>query len=57
MKQEMMRVAVASAGPYAPRSRQIPKPEPHHSTFYRLGALPDAQLIVSKHWRQPMWID
>ena len=25
--------AVASAGPYAPRSRQITTPTPHHSIF------------------------
>ena len=36
----------------APRSRQITTPTPHHSIFYRLDALPDAQLTVSKHWRQ-----
>jgi len=26
-------------------------PAPHHSSFYRLDALPDAQPTVSKHWR------
>jgi len=26
-------------------------PEPHHSVFYRLGALPDAQPTVSKQWQ------
>jgi len=28
------RVAVASAGPYAPRSRQITMPAPHHTNFF-----------------------
>jgi len=28
----------------APDSRQITKPAPHHSTFFRLDALPDTQL-------------
>jgi len=36
----------------APRSRQILMPEPHHSIFYRQDALPNAQLTVSKNWRQ-----
>ena len=27
-------------------------PAPHHSVFYRLDALPTAQLTASKHWRQ-----
>ena len=35
----------------APRSRQITTPAPHHSVFYRPGALPAAQPTVSKHWR------
>ena len=38
----------------APRSRQITTPAPHHSDFYRLDALPDAQPTASKHWRH--WI-
>ena len=33
----------------APRSRQITTPSTHHSIFYRLDALPDAQPTVSKH--------
>jgi len=33
-------------------STQITMPAPHHSSFYRLDALPDAQPTVSKHWRQ-----
>ena len=33
----------------APCSRQITTPAPHHSVFYRPGALPAAQ--ASKHWR------
>ena len=36
---------------FAPRSRQITTPAPHHSVFYRLDALPAAQPTVSKHWR------
>ena len=36
----------------APRSRQITMPAPHHSVFYRPGALPAAQPTVSKHRRQ-----
>ena len=36
----------------APRSRQITTSAPHHSVFYRLGALPVAQQKASKHWRQ-----
>jgi len=34
---------------YAPRSRQITTPTPHHSVFNRPDALPDAQPTVSKH--------
>ena len=45
-------VTVASAGPYAPCSRQITTPAPHHSVFYRLDAFPAAQPTASKHWRQ-----
>ena len=33
----------------APRSRQITMPAPHHSVFYRPGALPAAQPTASKH--------
>jgi len=33
----------------APRSRQITMPASNHSVFYRLGALPVAQLTVSNH--------
>ena len=36
----------------APCSRQITKPAPHHSVFYRPDALPAAQPTASKHWRQ-----
>ena len=36
---------------FAPRSRQITMPAPHHSVFYRPHALPAAQPTVSKHWR------
>ena len=35
----------------APRSRQITKPAPHHSVFYRPDAIPATQPTVSKHWR------
>ena len=34
----------------APHSRQITMPTPHHSFFYRLDALPDAQPTASLHW-------
>jgi len=34
---------------YAPCSRQITMPAPHHSVFYRPDALPAAQPTVSKH--------
>ena len=43
-------VAMASAGPYATRSRQITTPAPHHPV-YRPDALRAAQPTVSKHWR------
>ena len=33
----------------APRSRQITTPAPHHSIFYRPGALPATQPTASKH--------
>ena len=33
----------------APRSREITTTTSHHSIFYRLDALPDAQPTVSKH--------
>ena len=36
----------------ATRSRQITTPAPHHSFFYRPGALPAAQPTASKHWKQ-----
>ena len=32
------------------RSRQITMPAPHHSVFYRPGALPAAQPTASKQW-------
>ena len=35
----------------APRSRQITTPAPHHSLFYRPGALPAAQQTAWNHWR------
>ena len=38
----------------APHSRQITMPAPHHSTFYRPGALPASQPAASKHWRQTL---
>jgi len=46
---EQETAAVASAGPSAPRSRQIIMPVPHHSIFYRPDALPAAQPTASKH--------
>ena len=36
----------------APRSRQITRPAPHHSVFYRPDALPASQPTVSERWRQ-----
>ena len=36
----------------APRCRQIKRPAPHHSAFYRPDALPAAQPTASKHSRQ-----
>ena len=36
----------------APRSRQITTPEPNHSDFYKLDALPVAQPTMSKHWKK-----
>jgi len=53
MKQEI----VSSSGnrwaicQFAPRSRQITMPAPHHSVFYRPDALPAAQPKASKNWR------
>jgi len=41
-------LAVASAGAYAPCSRQITMPEHHYSVSYRPDAVPDAQSTVSK---------
>jgi len=43
---------------FAPHSRQITTPAPHHSIFYRPDALPDAQLcqstegkyVVQRYW-------
>ena len=35
---------------FASRFRHITMPEPHHSIFYRLDTLPDAQQTVWKHW-------
>jgi len=45
-------MVVASAGPFAPNSRQITMPAPHHSIFYTPDALPDAKPTASKHWKQ-----
>ena len=41
---------------FAPRSRQITTPVPHHSVFYRPDALPAAQSTTSKHWRHTLWL-
>ena len=40
----------------ARRSRQITTPAPHHSVFYRPGALPATQATASKHWRLILYI-
>jgi len=37
---------------FAPCSRQITMPAPHHSIFCRPDALSDTQPTVSKYWRQ-----
>ena len=39
----------------APRSRQITKPAPHHSSFLQAGCLPAAQPTASKQWRLKHW--
>jgi len=55
MKQEMMGwygFSWTVCKSVAPRFRQITTPAPRHSIFCRPYALPDAQLPVSKHWRQ-----
>jgi len=54
MKQEMIGgsgsgVSWTICKSFAPCSRQITMPAPHHSIFYRLDALLDAQPTVSKH--------
>jgi len=41
-----------SAGPYAPRPRQITMPAPHQSVFYRPDALLATQTTASMQWRQ-----
>ena len=41
---------------FAPHSRQIAMPAPHHSVFYRPDALPAAQPTASKHWMHTMHI-
>jgi len=46
MTQEMMGIICKL---FAPHSRQITMPAPHHSIFYKLDALPGAQPTVSKH--------
>jgi len=46
MKQEMMGGSGISSSiwkSFAPHFRQITRPAPHHSVFYRMDALPDAQ--------------
>ena len=41
---------MASTGPYENNLHLAPdRQPPHHSNFYRLDALPDAQPTVSKH--------
>ena len=52
LEQEMMGcsgISGTDCKSFAPRSRQIATPAPHHSIFYRPDALPDAQPTVSKH--------
>ena len=52
LKQEMMGgsgISWTTCKSFAPHSRQIITPVPHHSIFYRPDALPDAQPTVSKH--------
>jgi len=53
IKQEMMGcqwISWTICKSFAPCSRQITTPVPHHSSFNRLDALPVAQPTVSKHW-------
>jgi len=38
---------------FAPRSRQITTPVPHHSVFYRPITLPAPQPTALRNWRQP----
>jgi len=45
-------VAVASAGRHASLHLAPDRQPRHHSVFYRSDALPVAQTIASKHWRQ-----
>ena len=57
LKQETVSVssiswAICKSAPY---SRQTTTPAPHHSVFYRPGALPVVQPTASKHWRQEHW--
>jgi len=55
LKQEMMGgsgISWTICKSFAPHSRQITTPVPHHSIFYGPDALPDAQPTVSKHWRR-----
>ena len=40
---------------FAPCSRQITMPAPHHSIFYRPDARPDAQPTASEHWSLHSW--
>jgi len=41
---------------FAPCSKQITTPAPHHSVFYRPDALPDTQPTASKHCNTRHWI-
>jgi len=57
LKQEMMGgsgISWTICKSFAPHSRQIAMPVPHHWIFYAPDALPDAQPTVLKHWRQDM---
>jgi len=52
LKQEMMGgsgISWAICKSFAPHSRHITMPVPHHSIFYGPDALPDAQPTVPKH--------
>jgi len=54
MKQEMMGgsgISWTICKSFAPHSRPVTMPVPHHLVFYRADALPIAKPTMSKHWR------